>query len=398
MSIATITRRFVSTIMLVAATLLVFTLCAAAQQNLVYINANITTNNQNGVIALVNDGAGNLSPLAGSPFLTGGTGVGPAPGGTDFQWDSDQEVNINAAGTLLFAVNGHSNTVASFTINADGTLTPNAGSPFASGGPQPASIGYRDNALGNGTSMMVVVNKDSDSLQTQTNPNYTAFSVSAAGKLNKSSVNFPLPAGSSPAQALFRPTGSVQFFGIEFMKQSITSYSLNRTGAMTVVNSLTPPGSAPVVVGGVAIPNVRGFYVGLPAQHQVGVYSYNASGTMTFLREVNNAGLAICWLSVNAAGTRLYSSETASGTISVYDITNTQSPKQLQHLNVSGTGPLPTHMKVDPTGKFLYVLDRLGVLHVFDIAADGTVAENHTPFNLGLPAGTVPLGVSVLLK
>lgn len=398
MSIATFTRRFVSTTMLVAATLLVFTLCAAAQQNLVYINANITATNQNGVIALVNDGAGNLTPLAGSPFLTGGTGVGPAPGGADAQWDSDQEVTINAAGTLLFAVNGHSNTIASFTINANGTLTPNAGSPFASGGTQPASIGYRDNALGNGVSMMVVVNKDSDPLQTSTTPNYTAFSVNAAGKLNKSASNFVLPAGSSPAQALFRPTGSVQFFGLEFMHQTITSYSLNRLGVMSVVNSSTPPGSAPVVVGGVAIPNTRGFYVGLPAQHQVGVYSYNTSGTMTFLKTVNNTGMAICWLSVNAAGTRLYTSETASGTISVYDTTNTKSPVLLQHLSVSGTGALPAHMKVDPTGKFLYVLDRLGVLHVFDIAADGTVAENHTPFNLGLPSGTVPLGVSVLMK
>lgn len=395
MSIAQLNRRIVFTALLVAPTLLAFALCAAGQQNFVYIDADITAANQNGVIALANDGAGNMSFLPGSPFLTGGTGVG---GSGDAQWDSDQEVAINPAGTLLFAVNGHSNSIASFTINADGTLTTNAGSPFASGGPQPASIGYRDDALGNGVSMMVVVNKDSDVLQTQTNPNYTAFSVSATGKLNKSGSNFVLPAGSSPAQALFRPTGPVQFFGLEFMNQTITGYSLNRRGAMTVINSSTPPGSNPVIVGGVAIPSANGFYVGLPAQSQIGVYSYNSSGAMTFLHTVNNTGTAICWLAQNAAGTRLYTSETASGTISVYDTTITKNPVLLQHLSVSGTGALPAHMRVDPTGKFLYVLDRLGVLHVFDIAADGTVAENHTPFNLGLPSGTVPLGVSVLMK
>ena len=55
-------------------------------------------------------------------------------------------------------------------------------------------------------------------------------------------------------------------------------------------------------------------------------------------------------------------------------------------------------MKVDPTGQFLYVLDRLGVLHVLNIASDGTVTENLTPYNLGLPSGTVPLGVEVLTK
>src|SRR5712691_10489278 len=48
---------------------------AFAQKNLVYINGNITATGQNAVIALVNDGAGNLTPLAGSPFATGGTGV-----------------------------------------------------------------------------------------------------------------------------------------------------------------------------------------------------------------------------------------------------------------------------------------------------------------------------------
>ena len=49
--------------------------------------------------------------------------------------------------------------------------------------------------------------------------------------------------------------------------------------------------------------------------------------------------------------------------------------------------------------KFLYVVDRQAVLHVLDVATDGTVSENRRPpFNLGLPAGTVPLGLAVLTK
>ena len=119
---------------------------------------------------------------------------------------------------------------------------------------------------------------------------------------------------------------------------------------------------------------------------------------MKLLTTVPNQGLAVCWLAVNAAGTRLYSAEPKSSTISVYDITNPKSPIQLQHLTVSGTGAIPTHMRLDPTGQFLYVLDRLGVLHVLNVASDGTVMENLTPFNLGLPSGTVPLGLAVLMK
>ena len=128
-----------------------------AQQNLVYIDGNITTAGKNAVIGLVNDGTGKLTPLAGSPYLTGGTGVGPAANGSDAQWDSDQEVVINPEGTLLFAVNGHTNNFAVFNLNSGGTLSPISGSPFASNGPQPASFGYKDNALGGGTSTMVVV-------------------------------------------------------------------------------------------------------------------------------------------------------------------------------------------------------------------------------------------------
>jgi 6-phosphogluconolactonase (cycloisomerase 2 family) len=394
MKVANLTLRFLLVTVLAA-------LCAApalAQKNLIYINGNIASSGQNAVIVLVNDGTGNLTPLAGSPFLTGGTGVGIPPSG-DADWDSDGEVAINAAGTLLYAVNGDSNTIAAFKLNADGSLTTITGSPFASGGPQPASIAYKDNALGNGQSEMVVVNKDSDPLQTPTAPNYTSFTVGVGGvlHLNPGSA-FTLPVGSSPAMALFRQGATTGFFGIEFMAGTVSSYKLTRAGIMSVTNSVAMPGPTPAGVGAVLHPTIKGLYLTLPPDHQVEAYGYDATGKIGPVGSAQNQGLAVCWDSINAAGTRLYTSETASGTMSVYDLTNTKKPVQLQHMAVSGVGALPTHMKVDPTGQFLYILDRLGVLHVFDIAADGTVAENHTPYNLGLPSGTVPLGVSVLMK
>lgn len=370
-----------------------------AQQNLVYIDGNIITTGQNAVIGLVNDGTGHLTPLPGSPFLTGGTGVGPAPGGTDTQWDSDQEVVINPEGSLLFAVNGHSNNFAVFNLNADGTLSAIAGSPFASGGTQPASFGYKDNALGNGSSMMVVVNKDADPLQTATAPNYTTFTVTAAGvpSLNSGST-FTIAAGAAPGQALIRRGAPSGFFGVEFMAGKLSSYKLNRLGLLSTTNSLSVPGPTPVDVGAVLHPIVKGLYLALPADHEIAVYSYDTTGKLGFLRTVPNQGLAVCWLAVNTAGTRLYSSEPMSGTISVYDLTNPKIPVQLQHMAVLGTGAVPAHMRLDPTGQFLYVLDRTGILHVFNVAADGTVTENLTPYNLGLPAGTVPLGLAVLSK
>lgn len=43
--------------------------------NVVYVESNIgKVANQNSVFAWTNDGQGNLTPIAGAPFLTGGTG------------------------------------------------------------------------------------------------------------------------------------------------------------------------------------------------------------------------------------------------------------------------------------------------------------------------------------
>jgi 6-phosphogluconolactonase (cycloisomerase 2 family) len=391
--------RLAFVITLSAAVFLVAGMPAWAAQNLVYTVSNNTQTNQNSVIALVNDGLGNLSPVTGSPFLTSGTGVGPG-NMTDAQWNSDGEVITNAAGTLLFAVNGHTNTIAAFSINADGSLTAVPGSPFPSGGTQPASIAYKDNALGNGNSIMIVANKDSDPLQTQTVPNYTTFSVSSTGVITPLSQTVTLPAGASPAQVIYRRGGTAGFFGVEFLAGTLTSYKLDRFGSMSMTNQLSLPGPSPVAVGGVLHPKVKGLYLTLPADHQIGVYGYDSKGKLFPIGTASNLGLAVCWAAINAAGTRLYTSETPSGTVEVYDITDPKKPTMLQYFTVSGSSPLaqPAHMHFDVTEKFLYVLDRNGVLHVLNVASDGTLTETITPYNLGLPAGTVPLGLAVLSK
>ena len=370
---------------------------AWAAQNLVYTVANNTQTNQNSVIALVNDGLGNLTPVTGSPFLTSGTGVGPG-NMTDAQWNSDGEVITNAAGTLLFAVNGHTNTIAAFSINADGSLTAVPGSPLSSGGTQPASIAYKDNALGNGNSIMIVANKDSDPLQTQTAPNYTTFSVSSTGVITPLSQTVTLPAGASPAQVIYRRGGTPGFFGVEFLSGTLTSYKLTQTGSMSITNQLALPGPTPVAVGGVLHPTLKGLYLTLPANHQIGVYGYDSKGKLAAVGTATNQGIAVCWAAINAAGTRLYTSQTPSGTVEVYDITNAKKPTMLQYFTVTGTTPQPAHMHFDVTGNFLYVLDRNGVLHVVNVASDGTLSETITPYNLGLPAGTVPLGLAVISK
>jgi 6-phosphogluconolactonase (cycloisomerase 2 family) len=386
-----------------ALVVLAISLCAtspanAQSKNLVYVNSNNFATGQNSVQGFSNDGAGNLTALPGSPYLTNGTGVGPG-GGSDAQWDSDQEVIVNRAGTMLLAVNGHTNTVAIFNINSDGSLTAVAGSPFASNGQDPASLGWMDNAFGGGVSMLTVVNKNSDPGQTGGVPNYTNFKVDGSGNMTMiSGSELDLPFGSSPAQALVRLDGPKQFFGIEFLNNDVATYKSNKNGILSQISVNIPPVTFPTTLGAVLHPKLRVMYVDLPIQREVAVYKFDSTGNLTYMTAVPNDGVAVCWSAINATGTRLYTSQTPSSTIDVYDITHAGTPTEIQSFTVSGTGAEPAHMRLDPTQKFLYAVDRLGSLHVINVDSNGMLSETVAPKSLNLPAGTVPLGVAILTK
>ena len=244
--------------------------------------------------------------------------------------------------------------------------------------------------------MMIVANKDADPFQTKTAPNYTTFKVSATGipTLNPGST-FPLPAGSSPSHLLVPNNAPSYLFGIQYFGKNVSTYKISRTGILTTTSSVNTRGDN---VGGVLNPVARKLYVTVPNVDRLTVMSYDTTFNLATGKTLSSPGNAPCWATTNKAGTRLYTGETLSGSVTVYDITNPSSPVQLQHLVLLGTMPFATHTHLDTTEKFLYVLDRQGVLHVLDVAADGTVAENRSPFNLGLPVGTVALNVSVLSK
>ena len=77
--------------------------------------------------------------MGSSPYLTGGTGVRDLTHSLA-TFANDTPVIANREHTLLFAVNEGSNNIAVFRIGLYGDLTPVVGSPFASGGYQPVSL------------------------------------------------------------------------------------------------------------------------------------------------------------------------------------------------------------------------------------------------------------------
>ena len=382
---------------------LLFGVSALAQNNVVYVESNVgQTVNQNSVYAFVNSG-GKLTQLKGSPYLTMGTGVfssNPvfAPG-----FQADQEIVTNAAGTQLFAVNGHSDTITSFNINSDGSLT--LTNISASNGADPVSLGL-DETPPAGT-VMTVVNQDADPGQAGGTPNATTFFVTAAGDLtpvSNGTINYP--ASSLPAQALVSPSGRFVFL-VQFMGGgALTSYDVGAGGRLVSNNSLVPSKGS-VFLGAAANAKQRAIYVGLPDVNMVGTYTYSKAGVIAFSHLTTNPGLQVCWMTSNAAGTRLYTTETNSNSVTVYDVSgaNFAKPKELQHLPLL-TGGLATNVKIDPSGSYLYVLglnDPPGgvgnFLHVLNISsADGTVTETVSPTAIPVPSGEVPQGLAVALK
>jgi len=375
----------------------------APSEHVVYTETN---DNSNAILAFRRDDDGNLTPVRGSPFSAGGKGV-IDPSFKLGPFDSDQNVVVDRDRRLLFAVNAGSNTIAVFHIRPhDGSLDPVDGSPFPSGGVNPVSIGVRGDHI-------VIINQNQDPAQHVAGATSSIVTrhVTADGRI----VQFPddttiaLPQGSSPSQAL--TTNDRPFvFDAEFLGGKLASYQLSPDGRLRA----NAPGAIPAAantgntaalpLGLWANPDARQLYVGLVTVNKVGVFTWNDDGVPIFERTVPISGAALCWLRTNSAGTRLYTSDTGSRTIDVFDTTEPDEPKFLQLAPVSGPAPI-FQLAVDPTDRFVYVISQRGshaapgnALHVLAVdEEDGTLTEvssSPVPLTLVNPDGR-PQGVAV---
>jgi 6-phosphogluconolactonase (cycloisomerase 2 family) len=542
----------------------------------VYVGSNIGEG-ANSIFAFRRDSTGALTALPGSPFLTGGSGVTVDMVPTIGPFDSDQNVIVNAEHTRLFAVNPGSDTIAVFDILPDGGLVPVAGSPFASGGINPVSLGLAEDRL-------YVVNMNFDPRRpdvTAANfPNYTGFTVAEDGTLtpipgstvsltsatavptqalisrdnsllfsthffagelqsfqieddgtlvqnsplilamspqavefdggdlfpvegspfpsggvtpmsigiagnfvyvvnnNRRPLEEPLPtfpnytgftldpmtgsltpipgstitlpsALQNPSQALISPDGNFLFGADVFgpvpggNAGRVRSFRIEADGLLTPVSSRRPPASAftvPTIANGGTGLDLNGdgatdrtplglavhptepiLYVGFASSQRLGVYTYDTTGALTFVRSVDNSGIGICWILSNAEGTRLYTTNSGDDTLSVYDIgTDPLHPVEIQIVEAKGNGS-DLQLAISEDEAFLYLtkqrafqddlsfltqgapettpLGEGGHISVFRINEDGTVTEvESSPTMLDVPGDpfTRPHGVATI--
>ena len=372
-------------------------------EHVVYTETNDTSN---AILAFRRDDDGNLTPVHGSPFPTGGKGV-IDPSFKLGPFDSDQNVVVDRDRRLLFAVNAGSNSIAVFRIRPhDGGLDPVEGSPFPSGGVNPVSIGLRGDQI-------VIIHQNQDPAQqvAGATPSIVTRHVTRDGRIVRLSTDttIDLPQGSSPSQAL--TTNDRPFvFDAEFLGGMLASYQLSPDGTLranppeAIPSSANVGGTAALPLGLWANPNARQLYVGLVTVSEVGVFTWDDSGVPVFERTVPISGKALCWVRTNSTGTRLYTSDTGSRTIDVFDTTDPDEPKFLQLAPVSGPAAI-FQLAVDPTDRFVYVISQRGshagpgnALHVLAVdEEDGTLTEvpsSPMPLTLVNPDGR-PQGVAV---
>jgi DNA-binding beta-propeller fold protein YncE len=375
----------------------------AQAQNFVYVESNDPAGNA--IFGFARHADGSLVPLPGSPYPVGGLGITPTFALGPF--DSDQNVIVNPDHTLLFAVNGGSNSVAVFNIAANGVLTPVAGSPFPSGGSNPVSVGLAGDTL-------CVVNQDQDPDHPGLFlPDYTSFHVTPGGRLIPiANSTFFVDAGASPSQALIAPSNKLMF-GAEFLGGLLRTFQIGRGGRLIpgVAQPLPPgefagTGAPPNPLGLAVHPKLPLLYVEFVTISRIGVYRYSPSGELQFLRSVPDSGKAPCWALVNKEGTRLYASNTGDSSISVFDIgIDPTEPIEIQHLALRTTGSC-FQFALDSTGSFLHVVTQQASprqnvtangLNVLQVAADGTLTEvPSSPTLLPVPNLVRPQGVAAL--
>jgi 6-phosphogluconolactonase (cycloisomerase 2 family) len=335
---------------------------------------------QNGVAVLERSADGSLREVAGSPFPTGGKGLG---GG-----DIDQQGAIRIYRNYVLAVNPGSDSVAVLRKGEDGKLTPVAGSPFPSGGSAPLSLTVRGE-------LVYVANQAPPFAKPTSEPNIVGFKIGKDGMLTQivnSKVTFPK--GHGPAQVEFSPTGETVVVTSGFQDEatsSVRSYKVQADG--TLKEGPGSPVHATDASGDVG-------FSWSPEGNRVYVSNFRGSAVTVFdvdkqagaIKQIGAAypthGAAPCWTALSSDGKTLYVANFMSNSISVFGVDGGKLSFIGMTKRRGATSPDTKDMQVSKDGKFLYVVASGGhEIAVFSIGPDRTLTE--------LPAGQSPVKLEV---
>jgi 6-phosphogluconolactonase len=345
-----------------------------------YVNDNTAVANT--VAGFDRHADGSLTPIPGSPFATGGAGLGAGLA-------SQGAIQATPDGRFLLAADAGSNQISVLRVTANGVPKP-VGPPVSSGGVEPVSIAISRSGL------VYVANAGNGG-----GNNYTGFRLHFNGTLTPiPQSTIPVPAGSGVADVFFNATGD-HLVGTRVNTSLIDSFVVLPGGRLLAAHG------SPFTAQGLGQIGAE-FSPARPSQLFVS-NAHNGAGLGTvsafrdgFLGRLSPIGsspyadgqTAPCWVEITHDGRYLFAVNTGSGNISSYSIHPDGS------LALLGTAPIAngagsTDARLSPDGHTLSVIGAGNdVIHVFAVSG-GNLTElpsSGTP----LPAGSSPAGIVVL--
>ena len=323
---------------------------------------------------------GSLTPIKGSPFISGGAGLGAGLG-------SQGAIQLSPNGKFLLAVDAGSNQISVLKITSNGVPVP-FGQPVPSGGVEPVSIAVNRYGLvyvanvGNGGS------------------NYSGFFLTPGGHLIPLPyTTVPVPEGSGVGDVLFNSTGD-RLVGTRDNPSLIDSFTVRLDGRITAApgspftaQSLGPIGAEfrPTDPSQLYVSNAHAG----AGRGTVSAFDVSRRGVLSSIGNspVPDFQTAPCWVEISHDGKYLFAVNTGSSNLSRYSISRGGV------LTLLGTTPFnngtgAVDARLSPDGKFLYVTGGRGLVLSAFAVDDGNLTElpsSPTP----LPAGTAPTGLAV---
>jgi 6-phosphogluconolactonase len=257
----------------------------------------------------------------------------------------------------LLAINAGSNQLSSLSAGRSGVRLL---SNISSGGSFPNSVAL------NG-SLVYVVNAHGT-------PNISGFRLDSAGILSPiagSTRNLPGGSAAAPHDIRFSPDGT-RVLVTEDRTNQIDVFQLDNMGLVTGVVTQASAGSGPF---GMRFGR-DGVLVNAEANTaSVSSYFLTPKDTLSVISpSVANGQAATCWISLTGTGKFGFVSNTASGTVSSYQISGNGTLNLVSSVAASADGGAPIDSALSGDSAFLYVLDSaLGRILSFQVHGSSLV-------------------------
>jgi 6-phosphogluconolactonase len=346
-----------------------------------HVYANDNTAGTNTIGAFDRHADGTLTPEAGSPFAAGGAGTGAGLA-------SQGALQISPDGRFLIAADAGSNQISVLRIRGNGSLKLVHDGVVSSGGVLPVSVAIHSD-------LVYVANSGTGG------SNYTGFRLRPNGRLEPIAGSaVALPDGSQPGDVLFNGDGT-KLAGTRVGTSQIDSFTVGSGGLLTEApgspfpaQGFGPFGSEfrPTNPGQLFVSNAHNTGTGT-----VSAFADSADGTLSSIGSSPFADLqtAPCWVEISHDGQFLFTVNTGSGTISRYSIAPDGTLTLLGSTPVGATGGVgAVDARLSPDGRTLFVDEsRIGAVGAFAVNGGNLTELASSPTSL--PAGATPAGVVV---